>query len=33
LGVVANPVAKFWSASMMLEHLGEPAADRLMQGV
>src|SRR5919112_3012639 len=31
---VANPVAPFWTASMMLEHLGEkPAADRLMKAV
>lgn len=31
---VANPVATFWTASMMLEHLGEkPAADRLMQAI
>lgn len=31
---VANPVATFWSAAMMLEHLGEkPAADRLMRAV
>lgn len=31
---VANPVATFWTAAMMLEHLGEaPAADRLMQAV
>ncbi len=31
---VANPVATFWTASMMLEHLGEkPAADRLMKAV
>jgi tartrate dehydrogenase/decarboxylase/D-malate dehydrogenase len=25
---VANPIATFWTASMMLEHLGEPAAAR-----
>ncbi len=31
---VANPVATFWTASMMLEHLGEkPAAERLMRAV
>ncbi|WP_027133292.1 tartrate dehydrogenase [Geminicoccus roseus] len=31
---VANPVATFWSASMMLEHLGEPrAAGILMQAI
>jgi len=31
---VANPVATFWTASIMLEHLGEkPAADRLMHAV
>jgi len=31
---VANPVATFWTASMMLEHLGEaPAAARLMRAV
>jgi tartrate dehydrogenase/decarboxylase / D-malate dehydrogenase len=31
---VANPVATFWTASMMLEHLGEPdAAKRLMDAV
>ncbi|OOY14447.1 tartrate dehydrogenase [Thioclava sp. DLFJ4-1] len=30
----ANPVATFWTAAMMLEHLGEnPAADRLMSAV
>ncbi len=23
---IANPVASFWTASMMLDHLGEPAA-------
>jgi tartrate dehydrogenase/decarboxylase/D-malate dehydrogenase len=23
---IANPVASFWTAAMMLEHLGEPAA-------
>jgi len=23
---VANPIATFWTAAMMLEHLGEPAA-------
>ena len=31
---IANPVATFWTASMMLEHLGEEAAaDRLMRAV
>ena len=31
---VANPVATFWTAAMMLEHLGEhAAAKRLMQAV
>jgi tartrate dehydrogenase/decarboxylase/D-malate dehydrogenase len=25
---IANPVATFWSASMLLEHIGEPAAAR-----
>ncbi len=31
---IANPVATFWTASMMLEHLGqEKAAARLMQAV
>jgi len=31
---IANPVGTFWSAVMMLEHLGEPAAaQRLMQAV
>jgi tartrate dehydrogenase/decarboxylase/D-malate dehydrogenase len=31
---IANPVATFWSASMMLEHLGEPAAAaRLMRAI
>jgi len=31
---IANPVATFWTAAMMLEHLGEkPAADRLMKAV
>ena len=31
---VANPVATFWTAALMLEHLGEkPAADRLMAAV
>lgn len=31
---VANPVATFWTAAMMLEHLGEKsAADRLMRAV
>src|SRR5437763_6737169 len=31
---IANPVGTFWSAVMMLEHLGEPAAARrLMQAI
>src|SRR5664279_4306087 len=31
---IANPVATFWTGSMMLEHLGEkPAADLLMRAV
>jgi tartrate dehydrogenase/decarboxylase/D-malate dehydrogenase len=31
---VANPIATFWTASMMLEHLGEPsAAARLMKAI
>ena len=31
---VANPVGTFWSAVMMLEHLGEKAAgDRLMKAI
>ena len=31
---IANPVAAIWTASMMLEHLGEPAAaQRLMRAV
>ena len=31
---IANPVASFWTAAMMLEHLGEkPAADFLMKAV
>jgi tartrate dehydrogenase/decarboxylase/D-malate dehydrogenase len=31
---VANPIATFWSATMMLEHLGEKlAADRLMRAI
>jgi tartrate dehydrogenase/decarboxylase/D-malate dehydrogenase len=31
---IANPVATFWTCSMMLEHLGEPrAAQRLMKAV
>jgi tartrate dehydrogenase/decarboxylase/D-malate dehydrogenase len=31
---IANPVGTFWTAAMMLEHLGEPqAARRLMQAV
>ena len=31
---IANPVGTFWTAAMMLEHLGEKAAARrLMKGV
>jgi tartrate dehydrogenase/decarboxylase/D-malate dehydrogenase len=31
---IANPVASFWTASLMLEHLGEPkAAARLMRAI
>ena len=31
---IANPVGTFWTAAMMLEHLGEkPAAERLMKAV
>jgi tartrate dehydrogenase/decarboxylase/D-malate dehydrogenase len=31
---IANPVASFWTAALMLEHLGEkPAAELLMQAV
>src|SRR6187401_225744 len=31
---IANPIATFWTAAMMLEHLGEPiAAGRLMKAV
>ena len=31
---IANPVATFWTAAMMLEHLGEkPAAERLMEAI
>ena len=31
---IANPVATFWTAALMLEHLGEPApAQRLMSAV
>ena len=31
---IANPVATFWCAAQMLEHLGEPAAaERLMLAV
>ena len=31
---IANPVATFWTCSMMLEHLGEPrAAARLMRAI
>src|SRR5207249_5121557 len=25
---VANPIATFWTAALMLEHLGEPAASK-----
>ncbi|HVP09217.1 MAG TPA: tartrate dehydrogenase [Burkholderiales bacterium] len=31
---IANPIATFWTAAMMLEHLGEPkAAERLMKAI
>ena len=31
---IANPIATFWTAAMMLEHLGEPkAAARLMKAI
>ncbi len=31
---IANPIGTFWSATMMLEHLGQkPAADRLMRAI
>ncbi len=31
---IANPIGTFWSAVMLLEHLGEkPAADRLMKAI
>jgi tartrate dehydrogenase/decarboxylase/D-malate dehydrogenase len=31
---IANPIGTFWSATLMLEHLGEPAAAaRLMRAV
>src|SRR6476659_9437693 len=31
---IANPIGTFWTAVMMLEHLGEkPAADRLMKAI
>ena len=31
---VANPIATFWTAAMMLEHLGESkAAKRLMKAI
>ena len=31
---IANPIGAFWTASMMLEHLGESrAADRLMRAI
>lgn len=29
---IANPVAAIWAAAMMLEHLGEPAAARTLEG-
>ena len=31
---IANPVGTFWSAVMLLEHIGEPAAaSRLMRAI
>ena len=31
---IANPIATFWTAAMMLEHLGEPkAAAHLMKAI
>jgi tartrate dehydrogenase/decarboxylase/D-malate dehydrogenase len=31
---IANPIGTFWSATMMVEHLGQkPAADRLMRAI
>jgi len=31
---IANPIGTFWSASLMLEHLGEkPAAERLLEAI
>jgi tartrate dehydrogenase/decarboxylase/D-malate dehydrogenase len=31
---IANPIGTFWTATMMLEHLGDkPAADRLMRAI
>ena len=31
---IANPIGSFWTAAMMLEHLGEKAAaDRLMRAI
>jgi tartrate dehydrogenase/decarboxylase/D-malate dehydrogenase len=31
---IANPIATFWTAAMMLEHLGEPAAAKqLMKAI
>jgi tartrate dehydrogenase/decarboxylase/D-malate dehydrogenase len=31
---IANPIGTFWTATMMLDHLGEkPAADRLMRAI
>ncbi len=31
---IANPLGSFWTASLMLDHLGEPAAARaLMQAI
>jgi tartrate dehydrogenase/decarboxylase/D-malate dehydrogenase len=29
---IANPIASFWSAALMLDHLGEPAAARRLMG-
>jgi tartrate dehydrogenase/decarboxylase/D-malate dehydrogenase len=29
---IANPIASFWSAALMLEHLGEPAAAQRLMG-
>ena len=31
---IANPIGTFWTATMMLEHLGEkPASERLMRAI